>query len=396
MLIEIHLLQNHAPSNLNRDETGSPKECVFGGVKRARISSQCLKRSIRRSEIFQTEMVGHLANRTRRLPELVREKLKAANIEDDLAAVAAKKASGFGTEAGTEKEANAKTHQYETAQTMFLTEHDVQAVTDVLLAACRENPFAAKLEKVTAKELQTKAVQSDFRPVSVDIALFGRMTTSGAFRDVKAASQVAHALSTHKVDTEFDYYTAVDDLMGQGDTEEDAGADMIGDVEYNSACYYKYFSLDVKGIVDNLTGHSFMRRTPSDNDQKEAQELAARTVESFLRSAIFTSPSGKQNSFAAHQLPALALIEARPYRTPVSYANAFVEPVRTTSKEDLVHASMTKFKTHVEALTLGFNLHSSPRLLLAPLHSDYKIDGVERVSDLDALCKRLQEAIGHG
>ena len=50
MLIEVHILQNHAPSNLNRDDTGSPKEAVFGGYKRARISSQCLKRSIRRSE----------------------------------------------------------------------------------------------------------------------------------------------------------------------------------------------------------------------------------------------------------------------------------------------------------------------------------------------------------
>jgi CRISPR system Cascade subunit CasC len=396
MLIEIHLLQNHAPSNLNRDESGSPKECVFGGFKRARISSQCLKRSIRRSDIFQTEMAGHLAHRTRRLPELVRDKLIAAGISDDLAAVAAKKATGFGTEAGSERDANKKTNEFETAQTMFLTDHDVQAVTDVLLEACREERTAAKLEKVAAKDLQAKATQAGLRTMTVDIALFGRMITSGAFRDVEAAAQVAHALSTHKVDTEFDYFTAVDDLPGQSETEEDAGADMIGDVEYNSACYYKYFSLDLQGITDNLTGKRFLRRTPSEEETQKAHTLAAQTIESFVRAAIFTSPSGKQNSFAAHQLPAVVLIEVRPYQTPISYANAFVNPARPGGGRDLVRASMDSLKEHAEALTAGFGLHSSPRLLLAPLHSDFQIDNVERMADLNSLCQRLRETLNHG
>ena len=247
-----------------------------------------------------------------------------------------------------------------------------------------------------AKDLQAKAKQNGLRQMTVDIALFGRMTTSEAFRDVEAAAQVAHALSTHKVDTEFDYYTAVDDLMGQSENEEDAGADMIGDVEYNSACYYKYFSLDVQGIADNLTGKSFLRRTPSEEDAHKAKALAARTVESFLRGAIFTSPSGKQNSFAAHQLPALVLIEARPYRTPISYANAFVNPARPGGGRDLVRVSMDNLKEHVEALTTGFALHSSPRLLLAPLHSDYTINDVERVADLNGLCQRLRETLDNG
>ncbi len=392
MLIEIHLLQNHAPSNLNRDETGSPKECIFGGARRARISSQCLKRSIRRSETFQAELAGHLASRTRRLPELVREKLIAAGVSSDLATVAAKKATGFGTEAGTETEPN-KAGQYETRQTMFLTDHDIQAVTDVLLAACRDQPDMAKLGKVTAKELQGKATQAGFRPVTVDIALFGRMTTSGAFRDVQAAAQVAHALSTHKVDTEFDYFTAVDDLSGTGEAEEDAGADMIGDVEFNSACYYKYFSLDIEGIVDNLTGRSFLHMTPTVEQRNIARKLATQTVESFLRAAIFTTPSGKQNSFAAHQLPTLALIEARPSRTPISYANAFVAPARADRERDLVRASMDKLKSHVEALTDGFNLRAAPRLLLAPLHGDFEILGVERSPDLASLSGRLAEAL---
>ena len=103
MLIEIHIIQNHAPANLNRDDTGSPKECMFGGARRGRVSSQCLKRSIRRSELFQEELAGHLATRTRRLPELIRERFEKDDSLREYAELAAKKVSGFGTKDGKER-----------------------------------------------------------------------------------------------------------------------------------------------------------------------------------------------------------------------------------------------------------------------------------------------------
>lgn len=389
MLVEIHILQNHSPSNLNRDDTGSPKECVFGGVKRARISSQCLKRSIRRSSVFQDEMEGFLATRTRRLPELVRDNLLAAGVSEELADVAARKASGFGTKDGKERE------KFETAQTMFLTEADIQAVTAVLKDAALEAGTPAKFEKVAAKDLQAAAQLKGYRPVSVDVALFGRMTTSEAFRDVEASAQVAHALSTHKVDHEFDYFTAVDDLQGSTEEEEDAGADMIGDIEFNSACYYKYASIDVDGLVANLTGEKVLRRESSAEEKRLAADTAARAVGAFLRAAIMTTPTGKQNSFAAHQLPAAVLVEVRHSRTPVSYANAFVKPVWSGRGDgaDLVTRSLAELKGHVEALTSGFNLEAAPRLLLAPEHADYAIAGVERVSDLNTLSARLKDVM---
>lgn len=394
MLIEVHILQNHSPSNMNRDDTGSPKECVFGGVKRARISSQCLKRSIRRSDVFQNAMTGSLANRTRRLPELVRTKLTQAGLSTEMAEIAAKKASGFGTSEGKERPAE-KDGTYQTAQTMFLTDADIEAVTETMLTAANEAGTPAKFDKVAGKDLQSAATLKGYRPLTVDIALFGRMITSGAFRDVEACCQVAHALSTHKLDHEFDYFTAVDDLQGSSD-EDDAGADMIGDVEFNSACYYKYFSIDVNGLVANLTGESSFRTGITAEEKKQAAETAASAVGSMIKAAIMTTPSGKQNTFAAHQLPAAILVEARPYPTPVSYANAFVEPARTGREGDLVTASLNKFKQHVESLTKGFNLESAPRLLLAPEHTDYQIENVDRVADLNTLCARVKDVILNG
>jgi len=391
MLIEFHLLQNHAPSNLNRDDTGSPKDCFFGGVKRARISSQCLKRSIRRSPIFQEAMQGHLATRTRRLPELVRDRLLKKGLSQDLAEAAAQKATGFGNKEGTEQA------KLETAQTMFLTDSDIAAITDCLYTAAGKAGSAEAIKKLKAADLQKEAEQKGFRPTSVDVALFGRMTTSVALRDVEGCTQVAHALSTHRLDREYDYFTAVDDLMRTTEeVEEDAGADMIGDVEFNSACYYKYLSVDVGGLVDNLTGASIGRTGITDDETSAARDLAGRAIEAMLQAAILTTPTGKQNSFAAHQLPALVLVEARPHATPVSYANAFVEPARAGKGEDLIGNSLRKLGGHVEALTAGFNLEANPRLLLAPEQSDFAIDGVERIKDLKTLSERIREVVLHG
>lgn len=170
---------------------------------------------------------------------------------------------------------------------------------------------------------------------------------------------------------------------------------MIGDVEFNSACYYKYFSVDAEGLVDNLTGRRTFRQDQSDRPQ--AQAVAGRALAALLRAAVTITPTGKQNSFAAHQLPSLILVEARPYPTPVSYANAFVEPVRTPKDgSDLTRASLGKLATHVEALTSGFNLEASARLLLVPEDPQFAIAGVERVSDLNTLCARVQSLVGGG
>ena len=56
MLYEFHMLKNYPPTNLNRDDTGAPKTCMFGNVTRGRVSSQCLKRAWRRSEMFREEI----------------------------------------------------------------------------------------------------------------------------------------------------------------------------------------------------------------------------------------------------------------------------------------------------------------------------------------------------
>ncbi|MHB9025929.1 MAG: type I-E CRISPR-associated protein Cas7/Cse4/CasC [Armatimonadota bacterium] len=370
MLIEVHMLQNHAPSNLNRDDTGSPKEAMFGGYKRARISSQCLKRSIRRSDIFEEQLAGYLAKRTRSLPELVRKQLLSNGISAEMADLGAQKASGYGTDEGKEQKPNSSGH-FRTAQTMFLSDADIAAVVDVIKAAINQAKDKEAFEKVAAKDLQKQAEDKGFRPISVDMALFGRMVTSEAFVNVEASSQFAHAISTHKIDHEFDYFTAVDDLERASDDEAGAGADMIGDVEFNSACYYKYFNIHVDGLVDNLTGKAF-KRSVTEKDAADARDTAGKAIRALIEAACRVTPSGKQNSFAAHQCPSLVWIEIRDTNLPVSYANAFCNPVNPKAKDGLEMASAQALKQECETLTTIYGLEARKRLLLVK-RDDVKI-----------------------
>ena len=128
MLYEIHMIKNYPPTNLNRDDTGAPKTCMFGGALRGRISSQCLKRSWRTSEIFR-QAIGksNLGVRTRQLPQLVVDELRSRGVQEAYLAELLPKLSAFGNKSGTEN----KKGNY-TAQMIFYAPQDIAAVADAV------------------------------------------------------------------------------------------------------------------------------------------------------------------------------------------------------------------------------------------------------------------------
>ncbi len=401
MLIEFHIIQNHAPANLNRDDTGSPKECVFGGARRARISSQCLKRSIRKSDIFEQKMEGRLSLRSRNLKAELVKRFTDKKPEEEIPRAVEKFISAVYSKLDKNNE--------RTAVSLFVSWHEVEEAEkcledywDYFLKSSKKGKKkegeeqTATEEDKSKEEKRSKQVEDCISRMqraaqAVDLGLFGRMVADNPALNVQASCQVAHALSTHKVDHEFDYFTAVDDLQ----SHEETGADMIGDVEYNSATYYKYFNLDPEGLTDNLTGKPFGIEVSAE-EAAEARELAARAAAALLEAAVRVTPTGKQNSFAAHQLPSAVLVEVRPHKTPVSYANAFVEPAWRSEKESLVDNSLEKLGQHIEALTSGFNLESRRRWLLAPEHPKVTIEGVERVENLKVLLEKIEDEVNNG
>ncbi|MBA4190933.1 MAG: type I-E CRISPR-associated protein Cas7/Cse4/CasC [Planctomycetaceae bacterium] len=339
MRIEIHVLQNFAPSNLNRDDTGNPKETEFGGYRRARISSQCLKRAVR--GYFRAEKLidmPHLAERTKRLAsELSRRLVSKGRAEAD--ALRAAKASVSALLPKSEDKG-----EHKTPYLLFLGESEIDRFADevnkrwdafsglAVAVAADQSPGDGRSAKKgkKSKEDEGPRVPDGFVKAvgrlldggkAADLALFGRMLADMPANNVDAACQVAHCLSTNKIhSTEQDYYTAVDDLKPNGTP----GADMIGTFVFNSACFYRYANLDVKQLTTNLQGDS---------------DLARKTTQAFLKAFIHAVPTGKQNAFAAHNPPSIVFVTVRT-GGPVSLANAFVNPVAPKGGESLVERSI--------------------------------------------------------
>jgi CRISPR system Cascade subunit CasC len=321
MFIELHILQNFAPSNLNRDDTGNPKDTEFGGVRRARVSSQAVKRSIRLHPVFAKTTEVEPAIRTRWMTRLIAEALvKAGKPEDQAKEVA----NAFSVQYSKLEEK--KGH---TSVLLYLSKTEIETAVKSLTEKWKE--IAKNLKDGKSPELD--AFAKEFfkelkdRTSAPDIALFGRMLAEKPELNIDAACQVAHAISTHRVNMDMDFYTAVDDLT----RDDEAGAGMMGVTAFNSACFYRYARIDWGLLVKNL------------GDDKE---LARKTVEGFLRAAALAIPSGKQNSFAAQNPPDFMLGVVRKDGQSWSLANAFETPVKSTSEGGLMSASIKKLNEY--------------------------------------------------
>src|SRR5690554_4640584 len=342
MKVELHILQSFPPANLNRDDTGSPKDCEFGGVRRGRISSQCLKRSIRRSEAFKQHLGDRIAVRTKKSADELKDRLIGQHGLDkneawELAKAVTGHMLGWDATKGPKKEGLTKVLFYvgynELDALAALVAAD-QKLRDALRAsqALDENTSKDNRKKVedelnSALDDVVKRFTGDQKDHvrAVDIALFGRMLAEVPGMNIDAACQVAHAISTNKVDMDFDYFTAVDDL----NPKEETGAGMIGTTGFNSSCFYRYALVDADQLAENLGGD---------------RELALEGIRAFLKASLFAIPTGKQNSFAAQTPPSLFMAVVREDGAmPWSLVNAFVKPVRPPRRDDdpsLVEASI--------------------------------------------------------
>jgi len=329
-MVEIHALQNFAPSNLNRDDTGAPKDALFGGTRRARVSSQCLKRAVRQyfAELVKGQAWAHedLAVRTKRVLQELTEALVAMGRPESEASEKARTA--LAAVKLTMKDDGKSEYL------LFLGQREIAGVARIVHeqwdgigggeSSSAEGNMAGKAKKQAAKaaapELK-KALDAVFNGgKAVDVALFGRMLTDMPERNQNAACQVAHAISTHGVEREFDFYTAVDDLK----PEDTAGADMMGTVEFNSACFYRYAVVDWDKLVENLQGD---------------RALALKGLRGFLEGFVLAEPTGKQNTFAAHNPPEFVALSVRRNGAPRSLANAFETAVIARKGESLTRRS---------------------------------------------------------
>lgn len=415
MFIQIHMLQSMPPGNLNRDDNGQPKKCLFGGVTRSRISSQCLKRNIRQSQTFKDAFGNDLAKRTTYLPSMIADILKenkeAALDDGECNKIMQKIAKKFVKEeknkASQQKDepVEEKSKDFgQTPQLVFFPPAFSQDIAEIILAFRSEDQEAYsywldgfkeadknKDKSVKDKEEKykkiIKSVEKEIfeksKKITTDIALFGRMTTSDLVADVNPACQVAHAMGTHEVLIESDYFTAIDDSKKDFvETQTElAGAAFLGSGEtqtfFDSSVYYKYFNLDLDAL--NV-------------EMKCDDECLADAAATFFEAAVLGTPTGKQNSFAAHGLPEMILVEASKTKRPISYANAFLEPVEG---RNLMTESANALAIYVNTVGKAYAPEDVVRMQLAlGSASEVRVDKAKAVTSLNAMKKGFYDIVG--
>ncbi len=362
MFIELHMLQNFAPSNLNRDDTNNPKDCYFGGVRRARISSQCLKRSIRLHPRFAEVTKVAPSSRTLLVVRELTGKLTSAGLDEE---TAIENAIKFAANYSSKKAKMDAENPEKTAVLLYLSDRELEEIAQLILA---------NNEQREIKKIVEDYAKKNNHPGAPDIAMFGRMLADRPETNVDAACQVAHAISTHGVEMEMDFFTAVDDLL----KEEETGAGMMGITGYNSACFYRYASINIDQLKKNLNNDS---------------DLVKKTVNAFIQSSFVAVPSGKQNSFAAQNMPSFALAVVREDGMCWSLANAFEKPVYKTSQNSLLEGSIAALDSYWGKMNRFFG--TDPYTVAVRLDNDTPLEYLENsiVDNFDTFIESVIERI---
>ncbi|WP_026416388.1 type I-E CRISPR-associated protein Cas7/Cse4/CasC [Actinomadura oligospora] len=365
VFLDVHVLQSVPPSNLNRDESGSPKTAVYGGVLRARVSSQAWKRAVRDAFLINPDLAKDGGLRTRQLPRVIGDAVTVRR--PALGAVS--DAVGAAATVSLFKKVKLAKNKPTTEYLLFLGHDQVEQVADALVAADLEG-VADDLDLLRERITGLKLHELGIKGHAGAVALFGRMVADAPELNVDAACQVAHALSTHQVVADqFDYFTAVDD---ESRRQDETGAGMIGTIEFNSATLYRFATVSLEDLVANLDG--------------ELDRALDLTV-AFARTFATAMPTGKQNTFAAHTRPDLIMLSVRTDQ-PVNLVGAFEEPVKAVEggivpasvvqlinyhgQQDEMYGTKPAFSALTYPAWLGERVHDEKRIELAsaqPLQS---------------------------
>jgi len=348
--IQLHLLTAYPPANLNRDDQGSPKTAKMGGYDRLRVSSQCLKRTWRTSELFEEEISNNEKfsvfgkqmplNNGKRSKEFstewVKPYLTGKGIEEELAEHWSKDlCRAFGSMENDENKLS------QLAQISDIEAKGFEGLVDEVCRVLLNNEVSDvvnELKELIAKR-DAKKKSDDIKKAnaaitkfsaqkvllegksSVDIALFGRMLASSPAFNVEAACQVAHAISVHPVVIEGDYFTAVDDL-NKG--LEDMGAAHIGETRFAAGLFYSYICINRELLIQNLAGN---------------EDLANKAIRALTEAALKVSPEGKQNSFASRAYASYVLAE-KGDQQPRALSVAYLKPINHRENDDFVNDSI--------------------------------------------------------
>ncbi len=356
-LIELHILQSFPVTCLNRDDLGAPKSAIFGGVSRARVSSQSWKRAVRQYLKEIESQAFFSGQRTRYILRQLNNNFLEKGFTDDQATVLAQRlAEALGKLDSLEK-GNVKTLLFFSPQEISnaaqnIADAEISSALKTLLdesatKKAKDNA-ATHLDKAAKKAAKSLA---DSVKDAADIAIFGRMVADDHSLTLEGAGLFSHALSTHRVSNEIDFFSAVDDLKPL----DEEGAGHIGTLEFNSATYYRYVGLNIDLLFDERhLGHF------------EAAERAS-VLEAFLRASVLAVPTARKNSMFGFTPPDY-ILGLRRRGQPLSLINAFEAAIRPSAK-GYGAPSAEALESHFDKFcrTYGLDDHTACRVPDLPL-----------------------------
>ena len=324
--INFHVLISHSPACLNRDDMNMQKDAIFGGKRRVRISSQSLKRAIRKSDYYATNF-GSAAIRTKHLAELRNEVqiALADRFSPELINKTLSLLSGKVVDEAEVIEGDAVC-PWVIGEIDWFCEQVLKAGTDGL-----DDKKLAKLLKEQIESMR-QSLQA-----GVDVALSGRMATSGLMSElgkIDGALSMAHAITTHTIDSDIDWFTAVDDL-------QELGSGHLDTQEFSAGVFYRYASLNIAQLQENLGGAP----------RSKVLDIAAHLAY-LLATEI---PNAKQHSFAAFNPADLVMISFSDM--PISLANAFETPVKAEQGGGFRLPSIQNLNAYWQRVHTGYGLN---------------------------------------
>ncbi len=330
-LIELHIIQSFPVTCLNRDDNNEPKTAYFGGMKRARVSSQSWKRPIREmaSEIQSGSFGGQRSKY--QIPELQQALVKEGVDAEQSTELANEVMMYLGDNDGDK-----------TSVLLYFSPGEIEGIARSVKAYIDEKGELS-LTKTTSKRIFKNAETKD----RADIAIFGRMVANDHTLMVEGAGLFSHALSTHSIaDNEIDFFSAVDDL--QPETSEGSGH--IDELYFNSACYYRYVGLNLDLLTDKDKGHL---------KHLSGEELEA-VVDTFIRASVLAVPNARKNSMFGHNPPDFVL-GLRREGQPLSLANAFEGGIK--NNKGYIGPSVAALKRHYETLKEVYGIKATEAII---------------------------------
>ncbi|MDI9590260.1 MAG: type I-E CRISPR-associated protein Cas7/Cse4/CasC [Acidobacteriota bacterium] len=370
MFVDIYVIQTVPPSNINRDDTGSPKTAVYGGVRRARVSSQAWKRVMRKGfrKYLPEESLGV---RTKLAAELLSGKIskKRPDLAEEAPELAQAVLTALGVKVKGSKRAGADEGKMETGYLIYISQGELDALADIAISWADSGEGWKKPDKAMKGQ-----VKSAFHgAAAVDIALFGRMLADVPELNTDACAQVAHAISVDGVTQEYDYFTAVDDCV----SDDNAGAGMIGTVDFNSSTLYRYATVNVDALFGQL----------------REVGVTAKAVSAFVRAFACTMPTGMQNTFANRTLPECVLVSFREDQ-PINAVAAFERPVQPRERISISEQAEERLAQKIEALQSAYDMPAEAAwYVMAGGSGLAALDKVANRTDMCGLATGISDAV---